>query len=139
MRVTLTIAASIPNPEPNPINFRIRTLSGAAQCKPLFYNPHTSHLYTYQPCVAEEDYESVDSVITLAPMEQVLEYDILILDDQRVERLEVFSVLLEIIPGQDEVSGLALGQSTTDVFIKDNDCESCMDIADYACYSYAYI
>ena len=129
MRVTLAIAASIPNPEPSPINFRIRTLSGTAQCKPLFiilYNAHTSLLYMYQPCVAEKDYESVDSVITLPPMEQVLEYDILILDDQRVERLEMFSVLLEIAPGQDEVSGLAIGQSTTDVFIKDNDCEPCM-------------
>ena len=56
-------------------------------------------------------------------MEQVLEHDIIILDDQRVERQEVFSVLLEIAPGQDEVSGLTLGQSRTEVFIKDNDCE----------------
>ena len=56
-------------------------------------------------------------------MEQVLEYDIIILDDQRVERQEVFSVLLEIAPGQDEVSGLTLGQSRIEVFIKDNDCE----------------
>ena len=133
MRVTLTIAASIPNPEPDPINFRIRTLLGTAQCKTLFmilYNPHSSHQYMHQPCVAGEDYESVDSVITLAPTEQVLKYDILIVDDQRVERLEIFSVLLEIAPGQDEISGLALGQSITDVFIKDNDCEPCMDVAD---------
>ena len=33
VRVTLTIVASIPNPEPDPINFRIRTLGGTAQCK----------------------------------------------------------------------------------------------------------
>ena len=64
-------------------------------------------------------------------MEQVLKYDILITDDQRVERLETFSVLLEIIPGQDEVSGLTLGQSITNIFIKDNDCESCIRVVDY--------
>jgi hypothetical protein len=81
------------------------------------------HVYYINLCVAGEDYESLDSVITLAPMEQVLEYDIIILDDQRVERQEVFSVLLEIAPGQDEVSGLALGQSIANVFIMDNDCE----------------
>ncbi len=81
------------------------------------------HVYYTNLCVAGEDYERLDSVITLAPMEQVLEYDIIILDDQRVERQEVFSVLLEIAPGQDGVSGLVLGQSITDVFIKDNDCE----------------
>jgi hypothetical protein len=33
MRVTLAITASSPNPQPNPITFRIRTLSGTAQCK----------------------------------------------------------------------------------------------------------
>jgi hypothetical protein len=80
-------------------------------------------VYYINLCVAGEDYESLDSIVTLAPMEQVLEYDIIILNDQRVERQEVFSVLLEIAPGQDEVSGLALGQSITDVFIKDDDCE----------------
>lgn len=73
--------------------------------------------------VAGEDYESVDSIIMLAPMEQVLKYDVVILDDQRVERQEEFSVQLEIAPGQDEVSGLTLGQSRTEVFIKDNHCE----------------
>lgn len=65
-----------------------------------------------------------------------MEYELVIFDDQRVERLEVFSLLLEIAPGQDEVSGLTLGQSTTDIFIKDNDCELkiitiCMDVAEH--------
>lgn len=35
-RVTLTIAANIPNPETDPLHFKIKTLSGTAQCKPLF-------------------------------------------------------------------------------------------------------
>lgn len=74
----------------------------------------------------------------LAPMEQVLEHDIIILDDRRVERQEVFSVLLEIAPGQDEVSGLTLGQSRTEVFIKDDDCEPCtIGIADSTHYGHA--
>ena len=79
----------------------------------------------YQPSftIAGEDYESADSILTLTPMEQVLKYDILITDDQRVERLETFSVLL--------VSGLTLGQSITNIFIKDNDCESCIRVVDY--------
>lgn len=63
-------------------------------------------------------------------MEELLEYDVHILDDQRVEKLEVFTVLLEIAPGQDEVSGVALARSITEVFIKDNDCEPYIDIAD---------
>lgn len=92
----------------------------------------------YQPSfiIAGEDYESVDSILTLVPMEQVLKYDILITDDQGVERLEAFSVLLEIIPGQDEVSGLILGQSITNIFVKDNDCESCIRVVDYKFYSH---
>ena len=71
----------------------------------------------------EDDYQNVDSIITLAPMEQFMKYGVVIYDDQRVEKLEVFSVSLEIVPGQEKVSGLTLGQSTTDIFIKDNDCE----------------
>ena len=81
--------------------------------------------------VDEDDYQNVDSIIALAPMEQVLKYEIVILDDQRVEKLEVFSVILEIAPGQDKISGLTLGQPTTDIFIKDNDCEPKVTITIY--------
>lgn len=120
MGVTLMIGTNIPNPEPDPLHFRIRTLSGTAQCKLLFTLYINTLASSINFFIDEEDYESIDSILTLAPMEQVLEYEITIFDDQRVERLEVFSVLLEIAPGQGE---LTLGQSTTHIFIKDNDCE----------------
>lgn len=65
----------------------------------------------------------MDDVITLAPLEQILKYEIAITDDKRVEqKLEMFSVLLEIVPGQEEVGGLTLVHFKTEVFIEDNDC-----------------
>ena len=81
----------------------------------------------------EDDYQNIDSIITLAPMEQFMKYGVVIYDDQRVEKLEVFSVSLEIVPGQEKVSGLTLGQSTTDIFITDNDCEPKDNNTCYVC------
>lgn len=63
-------------------------------------------------------------MITLAPLEQMTRFNITIIDDNILERQsESFSVLLEIAPGQEKVSGLTLSQFSSQIIINDDDCK----------------
>lgn len=71
-----------------------------------------------------EDYRGVDDIITLFPLEQTIQYQVTIIDDNVVEeKMEMFSVIFEIAPGQEKVGGLTLEQFMAQVFIQDDDCK----------------
>lgn len=58
--------------------------------------------------------------IIFAPGEQVKEYDVEIFDDEKVEMpLEMFHIVLTLLPGQESTIDVSLSRAMASIFIRD--------------------